>query len=137
MAARPPLTCVAFCGCVTWSHAMSTAYATEAARPAPRMTGSFTRGSAAARVGNAAEDETADVGLPQVGVKVVAGGTRERRVRRDHARDRPDAAFLHQNRSARVPLTDRTGTAGEGRLQRERADGRDRCRPRAQRRQVS
>src|SRR3954469_8178961 len=118
MAARPPLTCVAVCGCVTWSHAMSTAYATEAARPAPRMTGSFTRGSAAARVGDAAEGETADVGLPQVGVKVVAGGTRERGIRRNHARDRPHAALLYQNRPARIPLTDRTRTTREGRLQR-------------------
>src|SRR3954451_15413641 len=136
MAARPPLTCVAFCGCVRWSHAMSTAYATEAARPAPRMTGSFTRESAAARVGGAAGGETADVRLPQVGVEVVAGGTRKRRVRRDHARDRPDAALLYQNRSAGVPLTDRTRTAGERRLQRERADRSDRRRPRAQRREV-
>src|SRR3954471_6529374 len=135
MAARPPLTCVAFCGCVTWSQAMSTAYATEAARPAPRMTGSFTRESAAARVGDATEDETADVRLPQVGVEIVAERTRQRGVRGDHASDRPGAAFLHQDWTARVSLADGTRGGGERGLQRERTHGGDCRRACAQRRE--
>src|SRR6186997_3242459 len=111
------------------------AYASEATRPVPRTRDSFTEGSTAAGVGHPGEHERADVRMPKVGVEVVAEGAGEGGVGRDYAGDRPRAAFLDEDRSARVSLADRAGRRRVGRLEGERADGGDRRRARAQRRQ--